>query len=146
MIMRIYTSTTLGLLLLISLGAHAGSARAQSPEEYLTEYGQALVDAYAPLDTAISDSSATVSTIQVERHRLVTLSGFGADVLDVEPPPDGHPLLSIPNVVITPHSAGLTRTTYRDSCVRSVRNVLAVLEGHQPEPGCVFNAGELVGA
>lgn len=74
------------------------------------------------------------------------LSGFGADVLDVEPPPTDHPLLSIPHVVITPHSGGLTRTTYRDSCVRSVNNVLSVLAGDEPEPGCVFNAAALAHA
>ena len=35
---------------------------------------------------------------------------------------------------------GLTRSTYREICVRSVRNVLAVLRGETPEAGCVFNA------
>jgi D-3-phosphoglycerate dehydrogenase len=68
------------------------------------------------------------------------LAGFGADVLDIEPPEAGHPLLSLPNVIITPHSASLTRSTYREICVRSVSNVLAVLGGEAPEPGCVFNA------
>jgi D-3-phosphoglycerate dehydrogenase len=74
------------------------------------------------------------------------LAGFGADVLTTEPPPADHPLLSRPNVVVTPHTGALTRSTYTDSCVRSVRNVLAVLAGDDPEPGCVFNAGALAGA
>jgi len=68
------------------------------------------------------------------------LGGFGADVLAEEPPPADCPLLKMSNVVITPHAGGLTQWTYRDSCVRSVRNVLALLANQPPESGCVFNA------
>jgi len=71
------------------------------------------------------------------------LAGFGADVLDPEPPDPADPLLAMPNVVITPHVGSLTRSTYRQICVRSARNVLAVLAGEEPEPGCVFNASDL---
>ena len=35
------------------------------------------------------------------------------DVTDSEPLPDGHPLWSMPNVIITPHYAGL-RPDYHD--------------------------------
>ena len=42
-----------------------------------------------------------------------TIGGVGLDVTDPEPLPDGHPLWSIPNAIITPHVAnpasGLTR-------------------------------------
>lgn len=71
------------------------------------------------------------------------LAGFGADVLDAEPPESGNPLLALPNVVVTPHSASLTRSTYREICVRSVKNTLAILAGEAPEPGCVFNGAAL---
>lgn len=36
------------------------------------------------------------------------LAGAGLDVTDPEPLPDGHKLWSMPNVIITPHIAGLT--------------------------------------
>ncbi|MBT8485102.1 MAG: hydroxyacid dehydrogenase [Phycisphaerae bacterium] len=81
----------------------------------------------------------------VDRLRSGALAGYGADVLDVEPPAADNPLLALPHVVITPHVGSLTRATYRDICVRSVRNVLAVLAGEPPEAGCVFNGAALGG-
>lgn len=72
------------------------------------------------------------------------LAGFAADVLAKEPPAAHEPLLSMPNVLITPHSGSLTATTYRNMCVLSVKNVIAVLEGKEPEAGCIFNEKALV--
>lgn len=67
------------------------------------------------------------------------IGGFGADVLAEEPPANNDPILSLPNTLITPHVGSLTATTYRNMCVHTVRNVLAVLRGNQPELGCIFN-------
>ena len=36
------------------------------------------------------------------------VGGYGTDVLDQEPPPADHPLLKLPNVVVTPHVASRT--------------------------------------
>src|SRR4029077_16530322 len=36
------------------------------------------------------------------------VGGYGPDVLDQEPPPADHPLLKLPNVVITPHLGAST--------------------------------------
>lgn len=72
------------------------------------------------------------------------LAGFAADVLAKEPPSTHDPLLSMPNVLITPHSGSLTATTYRNMCMLSVNNVLAVLHGKEPKAGCIFNEKALV--
>jgi D-3-phosphoglycerate dehydrogenase / 2-oxoglutarate reductase len=87
---------------------------------------------------AIVDQAAVASAL--ERGHL---AGYGADVLETEPPDSDDPLLTAPNAVITPHVGSLTRSTYRQICVESVRNVLRVLSGGDAAPGTVFNAGDL---
>ena len=82
----------------------------------------------------------------VEQQALVAalqdghLGGFAADVLATEPPDASDPLLHMDNVVLTPHVASLTRLTYRELCVRTARNVAAVLQGREPEPAALFRA------
>jgi phosphoglycerate dehydrogenase-like enzyme len=67
-----------------------------------------------------------------------TLSGFGADVLDVEPPAADEALLGMENVLLTPHVASLTAATYRALCLSTAANVARVLRGEQPELRSVF--------
>ncbi len=82
----------------------------------------------------------------IEAVRTGRLAGYGADLVDRQKPEELDALRSLPNVVITPHVSSLTRSTYRDMCVRSARNVLAILSGDEPEPGCIFNREALARA
>lgn len=55
------------------------------------------------------------------------IAGAGVDVTDPEPLPDGHPLWSAPNVIITPHSADTPEMTAPLLAARLEQNVAAFL-------------------
>jgi D-3-phosphoglycerate dehydrogenase / 2-oxoglutarate reductase len=83
---------------------------------------------------AVIDQCALAAALQEGR-----LGGFAADVLEEEPPDPSEELLKSERVLITPHVAALTEETYREMCVRTAKNVLAVLRGEQPERESVYN-------
>ena len=60
------------------------------------------------------------------------IAGAGLDVYDVEPLPKGNPLASLENVVLTPHSAGVTPEALEAGLRMAVDNVFAFVEG-KPE-------------
>ena len=69
------------------------------------------------------DSEALAAALRAGR-----LGGAGLDVLDVEPPPADHPLLSAPRCIVTPHVAWATtaaRQRLLDAVVENLRAWLA---------------------
>ncbi len=62
-----------------------------------------------------------------------TLGGYGADVLDEEPPPPDHPLLSAPRCVITPHIGSRTYESVVRQGTKSVENLILALAGRKPQ-------------
>lgn len=60
------------------------------------------------------------------------LAAAGLDVLEVEPPSAGHPLLGRPDVIVSPHVAAATTRMRRESRRRAAREVALVLQGRWP--------------
>ena len=61
------------------------------------------------------------------------LAGAGLDVLSAEPPPAGHPLLSTPNTVLTPHLAGPTWQSWPRRFGNAYANISRVQRGERPQ-------------
>ena len=57
------------------------------------------------------------------------LAGAGLDVFDIEPMPLGHPILSAPNTVLTPHLGYVTEQNYRTYYQGTVEAIDAYLAG-----------------
>lgn len=60
------------------------------------------------------------------------VGGYGTDVLDIEPPPSDHPLLSAPNTVITPHIGSRTFESVERQATMAAKNLILALQGRAP--------------
>jgi len=69
---------------------------------------------------------------------LGEIAGAGIDVFEQEPPPADHPLFALENVILSPHSAGVTKESARRMAVSTARNVLAGIDG-KLDPDMVIN-------
>ena len=68
-------------------------------------------------------------------HRALTegrIAGAGLDVMVEEPPAPNHPLLTLPNVTLTPHSAGPTWENWTARFRNGFDNIQRVAAGRPP--------------
>jgi D-3-phosphoglycerate dehydrogenase len=67
-----------------------------------------------------------------------TIAGAGIDVFEQEPPPEDHRLFRLDNVLLSPHTAGMSREAALRMAVSTARNALAALDG-KLDPTMVVN-------
>jgi D-3-phosphoglycerate dehydrogenase len=61
------------------------------------------------------------------------LAGAGVDVWEQEPPPADHPLLTLSNVIASPHTAGVTHAARRRLALMAAEQLIDILRGGQPQ-------------
>jgi len=72
-----------------------------------------------------------------DKLRNDEIAGAALDVLESEPPQADNPLLGLKNVILTPHSAALTKECSARVAFEATRGISDYLKGDQPE--FVFN-------
>ena len=75
----------------------------------------------------IIDEAALIQVLSTNQ-----LKGAGLDVYGQEPLPIDHPFMVLPNVLATPHIAGVTNGTFRRRAEAAALNVERVLQGLPP--------------
>jgi D-3-phosphoglycerate dehydrogenase len=73
---------------------------------------------------AIVDEAAMLDAL-----KKGSIRGAGLDVFTIEPLPAGHALTTLPNVVMTPHCAGITPEALEAGLLMAVENIWAFREG-----------------
>lgn len=74
------------------------------------------------------DEEALVAALREGR-----IMGAGLDVLSQEPPPADHPIFELPNVILTPHTAGPTWQSFPRRFANCFANVERVQKGEKPQ-------------
>jgi D-3-phosphoglycerate dehydrogenase len=75
----------------------------------------------------IHDETALADAIRSKK-----IAGAGLDVWSKEPPPPDHPLLQFDNVLVSPHTAGVTVETRSNMARIAAAQILDALDGKRP--------------
>ncbi len=109
----------------------------------LTEATRGLIDA-----AALAAMKPDAVLVNVARGPIIVtdalvaalarghLWGAALDVFDTQPLPADHPLFALPNVMLTPHVAGITEDSMLRMGQGTADEVLRILDGHLPLNFC----------
>ena len=76
---------------------------------------------------AVIDTPAIIDALRSRK-----IAGAALDVFDVQPLPPDNALFDCPNLLLTPHTAGITATSSRAMAVGSAEEMLRILRGEAP--------------
>jgi len=76
----------------------------------------------------VVDESALIDALKTNK-----IAGAGLDVLSKEPPDPRNPLLNMPNVIVSPHSAFISEEALAELAVISTQAIFDALNGKTPE-------------
>jgi D-3-phosphoglycerate dehydrogenase len=76
----------------------------------------------------IHDETALAAALAEKR-----IAGAGLDVWEKEPPSHEHPLLAFDNVLVSPHTAGVTHESRANIARIAAEQMLNILDGQRPE-------------
>ncbi|HZG56998.1 D-2-hydroxyacid dehydrogenase [Paenibacillus sp.] len=105
-----------------------------STEETKHLFGAAEFEAMKPTAffVNVSRGAAVDTEALLAALREGSIAGAGLDVFEEEPLPQDHPLWSMDNVIVTPHSAGSTEKYAERAVDIFVRNLEFYLKGEPP--------------
>ena len=75
----------------------------------------------------IHDEAALADALREGR-----IAGAGLDVWEKEPPPHDHPLMAFSNVLVSPHTAGVTFESRENIATIAAEQMLGILDGKRP--------------
>ena len=76
---------------------------------------------------AVIDTQALAHALQEEQ-----ILGAGLDVFENEPLPADHPLVRMPDVILTSHVAWYSKDSVKDLHTGAAREIMQVLSGDKP--------------
>lgn len=76
---------------------------------------------------AVVDEAALIQALQAG-----SIAGAALDVFEKQPLPASSPLLSMPQVLLSPHAAGISRQSMQAMSCKAVEQVIQVLSGQLP--------------
>lgn len=76
----------------------------------------------------VVDESALINALKAKK-----IAGAGLDVLSQEPPEARNPLLSMPNVIVSPHSAFISHEALTELGAMATKAIIDTLEGRVPD-------------